>query len=91
MPDFPRVTMNDIVDNIVHSEIVMHQSKSGQILRWCVLTTKSGYSVTGKPSCAVSPENDNVTQGEKIAYDNALNEMWPLMGYALKEKISQEK
>ncbi|MNC14361.1 hypothetical protein D3C87_600970 [compost metagenome] len=88
MENAPRVTLQDIKENIVHQEIVKHVSESGQVLRWAVLTTKSGFAVTGKPSCAVSKENDDPARGEQIAVDNATNELWPLMGYALKEKLT---
>lgn len=84
----PRVTLADLEANIVDVEYVKHVSKGGGILRWAVITTANGFSVTGKPSAAVSEANDNQEIGEKIAYDNAKNELWPLMGYALKEKLN---
>ena len=83
-----RITPADLDANIVDTEIVKHVSKSGQVLRWAVLTTRSGYAVTGRPSVSVSPENDNAELGEQIARDNARNELWPLMGYALKERLA---
>jgi hypothetical protein len=84
-----RVTPTDIEANIVHTEIVKHISQSGQVLRWAVLTTRNGFAVTGRPSASVSPENDNAEIGEKVAIDNAVSELWPLMGYALKESLVQ--
>jgi hypothetical protein len=54
-----------------------------------VITTRSGYAVTGRPSVAVSPANDDASLGEKIARTNAINELWPLMGYALKQQLHQ--
>lgn len=86
----PRVSLADLEANIVHTEIVKHVSHSGQVLRWAVLTTRSGFSVTGKPSCAVSPENDCPFAGEKIAIDNARDELWALMGYELKCRLERE-
>ena len=86
----PRVTPRDVKDNIAHVEYVRHVAPSGQVLRWAVLTTRSGYAVAGRPSVAVSPENDNQEIGEKVAYENAINELWPLMGYALKERLAQK-
>lgn len=86
----PRVTLADIEANIKSTEIVKHIAASGQVLRWAVLTTQSGFAVTGKPSCAVSPENDDAELGERFAVDNAKEEMWSLMGYALKQKISEQ-
>ena len=84
----PRVTPADMNDNIVDVEIVRHVSKGGQVLRWAVLTTKSGYAVVGNPSVAVSPENDDEEIGRKVAFENSKNALWPLMGYALKEKLA---
>ena len=55
----PRVTKAEIEANIVHKEIVKHVTRSGQVLRWGVITLKNGFSVTGRPSAAVSPETDN--------------------------------
>ncbi|MDR3370682.1 Gp49 family protein [Rhodoferax sp.] len=86
----PRVTPADIEANIVDTEIVKHVAKSGQVLRWAVLTTCNGFAVAGKPSCSVSKENDNAEIGEKVAIANAKEELWPLMGYALKEKLAAQ-
>lgn len=84
----PRLSPQDIDDNIVDTAIVKFTSKSGQILRWAVLTTKNGFAVTGKPSASVSAENDMPEIGEKIAISNARDELWPLMGYELKSRLS---
>jgi len=84
----PRVTPADIEANIIHVEYVKHVSRGGQVLRWAVLTTKSGYAVVGNPSVAVSPENDNEEIGQKVAFENSKQELWPLMGYALKSTLN---
>ena len=83
----PRVTPADLQANIVHVEYVKHISHGGQVLRWAVLTTKSGYAVVGNPSVAVSPENDDEGIGQGVAFENSKNELWPLMGYTLKERL----
>jgi hypothetical protein len=87
----PRVTLADFEANITHTEIVKHVSPSGQILRWAVLTTSSGFAVTGRPSASASSANDNAEIGERVAIDNARAELWPLMGYALKQSIHDAK
>lgn len=84
----PRITKADLEANIVHTEIVKHISPSGQVLRWAVLTTRSGFAVTGRPSAAVSSENDNAELGEKVAIENAKAELWPLMGYELRARLA---
>lgn len=85
----PRVTLADLQANITQTEIVKHVSPSGQVLRWAVLTTRNGFAVTGRPSACVSPANDNAEIGERVAIDNAKQELWPLMGYALHEQLSR--
>ena len=44
--------------------------------------------MVGRPSVAVSRENDDQEIGEKVAIANSRNELWPLMGYELHSKIN---
>jgi hypothetical protein len=83
----PRITLETLKANIAHIEIVKHVSPSGQVLRWAVLTTQNGFAVTGRPSASASSANDNAEIGEKIAIENATQELWPLMGYELKSRL----
>ena len=64
-------------------------SSSLSLLTFCVLVLKNGFTVTGESACA-SPENFDSELGRKIARQNAVSKMWPLMGYALKEKLSND-
>ena len=57
------------------------------LLTFCVLVLRNGFTVTGESACA-SPENFDAELGRKIARQNAVQKMWPLMGYALKEKLA---
>lgn len=58
------------------------------LLTFCVLVLKNGFTVTGESACA-SPENFDAEIGRKIARANAEQKIWPLMGYALKQKLSE--
>ena len=58
------------------------------LLTFCVLVLRNGFTVTGESACA-SPENFDDEIGRKIARQNAVQKIWPLMGYALKEKLAQ--
>lgn len=58
-------------------------------LTFCVLHLKNGFSVTGESACA-SPENFDAEIGRKIARENAVNKIWMLEGYLLKQKLSEE-
>ena len=57
------------------------------LLTFCVLVLRNGFTVTGESACA-SPENFDAELGRKIARKNAVEKCWPLMGYALKERLS---
>lgn len=59
-----------------------------QLLTFCVLLLRNGFTVVGTSACA-SPENFNEELGKRIARENAVHEMWPLMGYALREKLAE--
>lgn len=59
-----------------------------ELLTLCVLVTENGFTVTGESACA-SPENFDAALGRKIARGNAINKLWPLMGYELKTKLTQ--
>ncbi len=53
------------------------------LLTFCVLVLRNGFTVTGEGACA-SPENFDAEIVRKIARQNAVAKIWPLMGYALK-------
>jgi hypothetical protein len=57
------------------------------LLTFCVLVLQNGFTVTGESACA-SPENFDAELGRKIARQNAVQKMWPLMGYALKDRLA---
>ncbi len=56
------------------------------LLTFCVLVLRNGFTVTGESACA-SPENFDAEIGRKVARDNAIDKVWPLMGYALKQQL----
>lgn len=59
------------------------------LLTFCVLELKNGFAVTGESAC-VSPENFDAEVGRKIARANAINKVWPLMGYELRSKLATQ-
>lgn len=58
-----------------------------RLLTFCVLVLRNGFTVTGESACA-SPENFDAEIGRKVARANAVAKVWPLMGYALKERLA---
>lgn len=57
------------------------------LLTFCVLVLKNGFTVTGESACA-SPENFDAEIGRKIARQNAVSKVWSLMGYELRSTLS---
>lgn len=57
-----------------------------ELLTFCVLVLRNGFTVTGESACA-SPENFDAEIGRKIARQNAVQKIWPLMGYELKSRL----
>ncbi len=60
------------------------------LLTFCVLVLRNGFTVTGESACA-SPENFDAEIGRQIARQNAEQKIWPLMGYELKERLHQAR
>lgn len=58
------------------------------LLTICVLVLRNGFTVTGESACA-SPQNFDAELGRKIARQHALEKIWPLEGYLLKEQLSK--
>ena len=56
-------------------------------LTFCILVLRNGFTVTGESACA-SPENFDAELGRKIARQNAVAKVWPLMGYELRSKLA---
>ncbi len=60
------------------------------LLTFCVLVLRNGFTVTGESACA-SPENFDAEIGRKIARENAVAKVWPLMGYELKQRLHDQQ
>ncbi|EFH6445990.1 hypothetical protein GN264_17545 [Escherichia coli] len=59
------------------------------LLTFCIIILKNGFTVTGESAC-VSPENFDPEIGRKVARKNAIEKIWPLEGYLLKQKLSEQ-
>lgn len=95
----PRVTRADIEANIASehyftamdgvcgqqmTELPSYQPL--ELLTFCVLVLHNGFTVTGESACA-SPENFDAEIGRDIARQNAVQKVWPLMGYSLRNQL----
>lgn len=96
----PRVSLDDIKANVVEvhyftagdavryaSNIDREGHSSLDLLTICVLVTRNGFSVIGK-SAPASADNFDAEKGRTFAYEDAVRQLWPLMGYALREMLA---
>lgn len=59
------------------------------LLSICLLVLKNGFTVIGK-SAPASPENFKAELGKKLAYEDAVRQIWPLMGFSLRDRLMAE-
>ena len=95
----PRITPADIEANIASehyftaaegirgaNDLECERGDPLTLLTFCVLELRNGFTVTGESACA-SQENFDADLGRKIARQNAVAKIWPLMGYELRSKL----
>jgi len=92
----PRVSLDDIKANIAGqltftagnaaSALGAPASPSLDLLTICVLELRNGFTIIGK-SAPASPANFDAELGAKLAYEDAVRQIWPLMGYALRDRL----
>lgn len=56
------------------------------VLTICILVMKNGFTIIGKAAPA-DEKNFNAELGKKFAREDAIRQAWPLMGYALRERL----
>lgn len=85
-------TAEDGVVGAHYPEVVHNRDQPHTLSRltFCVLVLRNGFIVTGESACA-SPENFDAELGRKIARQDAVYKMWPLMGFALRERLSEQR
>jgi len=91
----PRVSLDDI-KNAIDSEYVTTADKAFagcpisdplKVLTLCIVVMRNGYTVIGK-SAPASAGNFDAELGAKLAREDAIRQIWPLMGFALREKLA---
>jgi hypothetical protein len=99
----PRVSLRDIenaiattiystVDKLIPSDqAVDHKVYDAlEIMTLCVIVMANGFVIVGK-SAPASRDNFDAELGKELAYKDAVGQIWPLMGYALKNHLAQEE
>ena len=84
--DLPQKVTMEHLESIVDKESYSYD----ETLTICVITTKNGFKVTGESACA-DPAIYNKADGEKYAKQAAIEKLWPLEGYLLKQRLFDAK
>jgi len=74
-----KVTQQQVMDAVKKSTYTILPDGRTTV---CQLTLTNGYTVIGTSSC-VDPAEFNKAEGEKWAWNDALEEVWPVLGYDL--------
>jgi hypothetical protein len=95
----PRVKLEDIEAAIAERYHVLGDDAVGgvpsmdhplDVLSICILVMRNGFTVIGK-SAPASPENFDADLGKKLAYEDAVRQLWPLMGFALRDRLAADR
>lgn len=60
------------------------------LLTFCVLVLRNGFTVTGQSACA-SPAIFNAETGRRLAREDAVRNVWPLLGFRLRDKLHADE
>lgn len=77
-----KVTFQEVENAISKKEFI----KMGLKKTICHLTLIDGFEVIGSAGI-VNPEDFNMEIGSKIAYENALDQVWSHMGSILQDRL----
>lgn len=79
-----RVSLEDISAKILEVDYV--RPSLDPTLTICLVKMQNGFIVIGK-SAPADPNNFDRDLGEKFAFEDAVRQIWPLEGYALRERL----
>jgi hypothetical protein len=80
----PRVTVDAISDKIERTTYYLHQH-----LTIAIIEMANGFFVVGKAAPA-DPRNFDADVGKRYALEDAVNQLWELEGYALREQLAAQ-
>lgn len=91
-----RVSLQDIEDKIAGEYWFTADKAVGnspildslKVMTICILVMRNGFTVIGK-SAPADAENFDADLGRKFAREDAVRQLWPLEGYALRERLAE--
>lgn len=97
-----RVSLQDIKDQIALVQyctadwlvtergITLAQVEQLKVMTICLVVMKNGWIVIGKTASA-DPKSYNAELGEKLAYEDCIRQLWPMLGYNLRTRLHNDK
>lgn len=96
----PRISLADLEANIAECHYLLgaqavnaaggfSRFASIDTLTICLIATQNGFTIIGK-SAPASAANFDPDLGRKLAYEDAVRQLWPLMGYALRDRLMNQ-
>lgn len=95
----PRVSLDDIKAEIAGENYInagdaavrcgQPASAGMHLMTVCFLTMRNGYIVVGK-SAPASPENYDQEKGRTFAREDAIRQLYPLMGFSLRDNLARQ-
>ena len=82
----PHLTPEDICESIKSIEYWVVPNTTTTV---CAMIFQNNYVITGT-SAAASMDNFDQEVGRNIAYENARQRIWPLLGYVLNQKFYKQ-
>jgi hypothetical protein len=81
------VNAGDAVSAVTHvNQSDLYEDSPLHLMTLCLLVMRNGFVVVGK-SAPASAANFDREKGETFAYEDAIRQLWPLEGYALREQL----
>ena len=82
-----RVRLGDIEAKI--DSVEYHHPKVCPHMTAAFVRMDHGFVVVGK-SAPAHPDNFDRELGQRLAYEDAIRQLWPLEGYALRERMAEQ-
>lgn len=79
----PMLTEADLIAQVKNESYINFPDTTTTV---CCLTLKNDFTIIGQSAC-VNPANFNAEQGRKLAFEDAIRQLWRLEGYRRYEEL----
>ena len=80
--------LNEQIKNDDEADLAQWVPDSLEQLTFCVLILRNGTKIVGVNHGAIDPAQHNAIKGREEAYKDAENKIWELLGFRLRDKLT---